>query len=109
MNWIPSALHPYKKKKKRGSYRIKLGPNLLRLVRLLGLDKSKVGGREQFDSLFLKPNQIKHLGFCGRCQVGSLGVDTVLIFDFASHTLFLRWLLDKAMITCAASWVLSLH
>ena len=29
-----------KKRKKRGSYRIKLGPNLLRLVRLLGLDKS---------------------------------------------------------------------
>ena len=27
-------------KKKRGSYRIKLGPDLLRLVRLLGLDKS---------------------------------------------------------------------
>ena len=27
-------------KKERGSYRIKLGLNLLRLVRLLGLDKS---------------------------------------------------------------------
>ena len=26
--------------KKRGSYRIKLGPDLLRLVRLLGIDKS---------------------------------------------------------------------
>ena len=26
--------------KKRGSYRIKLGPDLLRLVRLLGLDKN---------------------------------------------------------------------
>ena len=60
--------------KKGGSYRIKLGPDLLRLVRLLGLDKSQVGGREQFDSLFLKLNQIKHLGFCGRHWVGSLGV-----------------------------------
>ena len=29
-----------KKKEKRGSYKIKLGPDLLRLVRLLGLDKS---------------------------------------------------------------------
>ena len=29
-----------KKKKKKGSYGIKLGPDLLRLVRLLGLDKS---------------------------------------------------------------------
>ena len=41
------------------------------------------GGEEQFDSLFLKPNQIKHLGFCGRFQVGYLGVDTVLMLDFA--------------------------
>ena len=40
MSSIPSALHPYTKKKKKGSYRIKLGPDLLRLVRLLGLDKS---------------------------------------------------------------------
>ena len=65
-----------------------MGLDLLRLVSLLGLDKSYVrggggGGREQFDSLFLKRNQIKHLGFCGRCQVGSLGVDTVLTLDFA--------------------------
>ena len=58
-------------------------------------------GREQFDSLFLKPNQIKHLGFCGRCQVGSLGVDTILVLDFALHTLFLRCFLDRALITCA--------
>ena len=29
-----------KKKRRRGSYRIKLGHDLLRLVRLLGLDKS---------------------------------------------------------------------
>ena len=45
MSSIPSALHPYTKKKKKkkerkGSYRIKLGPDLLRLVRPLGLDKS---------------------------------------------------------------------
>ena len=32
-----SVLHPYKKKK---SYGIKVGPDLLRLVSLLGLDKS---------------------------------------------------------------------
>ena len=40
-------------------------------------------GEEKFNTLFFKPNQIKHLGFCGRRQVGSLGVDTVLILDFA--------------------------
>ena len=37
LNIVP--LHK-KKKKKRLSYRIKLGPDLLRLVKLLGLDKS---------------------------------------------------------------------
>ena len=37
-----------KKKKKSGSYGIKLGPDLLRLVSLLGLDKSYVRGRGQF-------------------------------------------------------------
>ena len=44
MNSIPSSLHPYntkrKKEKKKGSCRIKVGPGLLRLVKLLGLDKS---------------------------------------------------------------------
>ena len=36
-----APLHTKKKeKKKRGSYGIKLGPDLLRLVSLLGLDKS---------------------------------------------------------------------
>ena len=44
MSSIPSALHPTTKKKKerkkKGSYGIKVGPNLLRLVSLLGLDKS---------------------------------------------------------------------
>ena len=58
------SISPLHKKEKRGSYRIKLGPDLLRLVRLLGLDKSKVRTRDQFHSIFLKPNQIKHLGFC---------------------------------------------
>ena len=38
--------------------------------------------REQFDNIFLKPNQAKHLGFCGRNQVGSLGVEPFLILDF---------------------------
>ena len=40
------------------SYGIKVGSDLLRLVSLQGLDKSKVGGRGQFDSLFLKTNQV---------------------------------------------------
>ena len=54
MSSIPSTLHPYKKK---GSYGIKMGPDLLRLVSLQSLDKSEVGGRGQFDILFLKTNQ----------------------------------------------------
>ena len=36
----PQKKKKKRKKKKKKSYRIKLGPNLLRLVRLLGLDKS---------------------------------------------------------------------
>ena len=41
------------------------------------------GGREQFDKEFLKPNQTKNLGFCGRRQVGSLRVEALLILDFS--------------------------
>ena len=41
MSSIPSALHPYNKKRSCG---IKMGPDLLRLVSLLGLDKNYVGG-----------------------------------------------------------------
>ena len=52
---IPSALHPYNKKR---SYGIKMGLDLLRLVSLLALDKSKDGGSGQFDILFLKTNQV---------------------------------------------------
>ena len=52
---IPSALHPYNKKR---SYGIKVGLDLLRLVSLLALDKSKDGGSGQFDILFLKTNQV---------------------------------------------------
>ena len=52
MNSIPLALHPCNQKRKRkkqknkkkGSCRIKVGLGLLRLVKLLGLDKSWVGG-----------------------------------------------------------------
>ena len=40
------------------SYEIKVGPDLLRLVSLLGIEISKVGGREQFGRLFLKTNQV---------------------------------------------------
>ena len=55
------------------------------MSKLLGLNKSSVGGErgEQFDSLFFKPNRIKHLGFCGRHQVGSLGVEPILKLDFS--------------------------
>ena len=69
MNSIPSTLHPYNKK--RGHCRIKAIPDLLRLVKLLGT-RARLGGGGQFDRLSLKPNETKHLGFCGRCQVGSL-------------------------------------
>ena len=55
MSSIPSALHPYNKKRSCG---IKVGPDLLRLVSLLGLDKSYVGGRGRVDKLFLKTNQV---------------------------------------------------
>ena len=37
---IIALLQKKKKKKKRGHCRIKAGPDLLRLVKLLGLDKS---------------------------------------------------------------------
>ena len=52
MSLIPSALHPYskkRKKKRKMSYGIKVGPDLLRLASLLSLDKSYVEGRGQFD------------------------------------------------------------
>ena len=38
---------------------------------------------EQFYKLSLKLNQTKHLGFYGRRQVGSLGVEPLLILDFS--------------------------
>ena len=50
------SIAPLQQKKKK-SCGIKVGPDLLRLVSLLGLDKSYVGGRGQFDILFLKTNQ----------------------------------------------------
>ena len=56
---------------KRGHCRIKASPDLLRPVKLLGT-RARLGGGGQFDRLSLKPNETKHLGFCGRCQVGSL-------------------------------------
>ena len=43
MSLIPSAFHLYntkRKKEKKKSYGIKVDPGLLRLVSLLGLDKS---------------------------------------------------------------------
>ena len=45
-----SALHPYNKK----SCGIRVGPDLFRLVSVLGEGSSLVGGRVQFSSLFLR-------------------------------------------------------
>ena len=45
-----SALHPYNKK----SYGIRVGPDLFRLVSILGGGSSLVGGRVQFNSLLLR-------------------------------------------------------
>ena len=48
-----SSLHPYKKKKKKKrSCGIKVGPDLLRLISLLGLDKSSVGGADSLTDYF---------------------------------------------------------
>ena len=49
-----SALHPYKNKKSCG---IRVGPNLFRLVSVLGCGNSLVGGRVQFGSLLLRAHQ----------------------------------------------------
>ena len=48
-----SALHPYNTK----SYGIRVGPDLFRLVSDLGGGSSLVGGRVQFGSLLLRPDQ----------------------------------------------------
>ena len=48
-----SALHSYKK-----NCGIRVGPDLFRLVSVLGGGNSLVGGRVQFDSLLLKTNHI---------------------------------------------------
>ena len=42
-----------------------MGPDLFRLVSGLGGGSSLVGGRVQFDSLLLRTDQTKHLGFGG--------------------------------------------
>ena len=46
------SIAPLKKRKKKRSYGIKLGPGLLRLVSMLGLDKSKVGGEDSLTDYF---------------------------------------------------------
>ena len=48
-----SALHPYNTK----SCGIRVGPNLFRLVSVLGGGNSLVGGRVQFGSLLLRADQ----------------------------------------------------
>ena len=50
-----SALHPLQHKKNCG---IRVGPDLFRLVSVLGWGSSLVGGRVQFGSLLLKTNHI---------------------------------------------------
>ena len=42
-----------------------MGPNLFRLVSILGRGSSQVGGRVQFDSLLLRADENKHLDFGG--------------------------------------------
>ena len=42
-----------------------MGPDLFRLVSMLGHGNIKVGGRVQFGSLLLRADQIKHLDFGG--------------------------------------------
>ena len=42
-----------------------MGPDLFRLVSMLGHGSSWVGGRVQFDSLLLKADQTKYLDFGG--------------------------------------------
>ena len=49
-----SALHPYNAKKSCG---IRVGPDLFRLVNVLGGGSSLVGGRVQFSSLLLRTDQ----------------------------------------------------
>ena len=48
-----SALHPTTQK----SYGIRVGPDLFRLVSVLGGSSSLVGGRVQFSSLLLRTDQ----------------------------------------------------
>ena len=43
---------------RKKSYGIKVGPDLFRLVSVLGGDSSLVGGRVQFSSLLLRNDQI---------------------------------------------------
>ena len=50
---------------RKNSCGIKVGPDLFRLVSILGDDSSLVGGRVQFSSLLLRAYQTKHLDFGG--------------------------------------------
>ena len=42
-----------------------MGPDLFRLVSVLGRGSNQVGGRVQFDSLLLRADKNKHLDFGG--------------------------------------------
>ena len=42
-----------------------MGPNLFRLVSIIGRGSSPVGGIVQFDSLLLRADKNKHLDFGG--------------------------------------------
>ena len=54
---IPQHYTPTTKKKKKKSCGIRVGPDLFRLVSVLGCGNSLVGGRAQFGSLLLRDDQ----------------------------------------------------
>ena len=64
---------------------IRVEPNLFRLVNILGLRSSLVGGREQLRSLLLKTDHIT-LGFWFKFQIDSIELDTFLKLDSIWHS-----------------------
>ena len=62
-----------------------MGPDLFRLVSVLGRGSSQVGGRVQFSSLLLRANQIS-TRFWWKFLVESLRMETLLILNFVWHS-----------------------
>ena len=56
--------------------------SLLNLVSLLSVEKSQVGGRDQFSILYSE-TIISHLDFCGIVKFGPLEVEMILKLQFA--------------------------